>query len=202
MYSNSELRAMARDALRGNWGMAVLVIFLFTVISYVIGVVPVAGAILGLILAGPLSFGLYAYFLRTLRGQRPELSVIFSGFQQFVPTLVLYLLTMIFVFLWSLLLVIPGIIAALRYSMAYYILHDFPGMSGFEALSHSKEMMRGHKGRLFLLYLSFIGWALLCIPTFGIGYLWLAPYMQTSMAAFYDQLKTHQPAAPNPTMSM
>ncbi|TLS49434.1 DUF975 family protein [Paenibacillus antri] len=190
MSSNAEIRAAARDALRGQWGMAVLVAFVYMAITAVIGSIPVVKNIGPLLLGGPLAFGLYAYFLHVVRGNRPELGVMFSGFQRFVPTLVLYLLQAIFVFLWMLLLIVPGIIAALRYSMSYFILLENPGLSPLDAINRSKEMMQGHKMQLFLLQLSFIGWALLCVLTLGIGLLWLMPYMQTSMAAFYERLKS------------
>ena len=97
---------------------------------------------------------------------------------------------MILIFLlWSLLLIIPGIVAAYRYSMAFYILNDNPEMSAKAALDESKRMMAGYKGKLFCLQLSFIGWGFLCLFTLGIGYLWLTPYIQTSMAYFYQNLK-------------
>ena len=99
------------------------------------------------------------------------------------------LLSGIFVFLWSLLLVIPGIIKLFSYSMTKYILEDYPELSASEAIDRSRAMMRGHKFDLFWLYLSFIGWALLCVLTAGIGYLWLVPYMETAEAAFYEDVK-------------
>ncbi|MPN61797.1 hypothetical protein SDC9_209541 [bioreactor metagenome] len=92
----------------------------------------------------------------------------------------------IFVILWSLLLIVPGIIAAIRYSMCFYILADNPDIGIMEALNESKRMMRGNKWKYFCLNLSFIGWGLLCICTVGIGFLWLTPYVETSVIAFYD----------------
>jgi uncharacterized membrane protein len=192
MLSNADIRYAARERLKGNWGMAVLVVFLYSIIIGAVSSVPILGYIAYFILMGPFVFGLAVYFLQLTRGQRPELSVMFSGFQQFGVTLVLFLLVSIFTFLWSLLLIVPGIIAALRYSMAFFILSDNPGMSAMEAIRQSAEMTKGHKGKLFMLFLSFIGWYLLTILTLGIGLLWLAPYVQTSMAAFYEQLKTPQ----------
>jgi uncharacterized membrane protein len=96
----------------------------------------------------------------------------------------------IFTFLWTLLLVIPGIIKAFSYSMTKYILDDNPELSASEAIHRSRMMMRGHKFDLFYLYLSFIGWFLLCLLTAGIGFLWLAPYVDTSLAAFYEDVKS------------
>lgn len=100
-----------------------------------------------------------------------------------------YLLKNIFVFLWSLLLVIPGIIKSLSYAMTNYILVDHPEFSAGQAINLSKDMMYGHKFDLFYLYLSFIGWTLLCILTLGIGMLWLYPYIETAQASFYRDVK-------------
>ena len=90
--------------------------------------------------------------------------------------------------LWSLLLVIPGIIASYSYAMAPYILYENPGMRPTAAIKASKELMRGNKWRLFCLQFSFIGWALLCALTAGIGNLWLHPYQETAQASFYRQI--------------
>ena len=95
----------------------------------------------------------------------------------------------ILIFLWSLLLVIPGIIKSFSYSMTPFILDEFPELSPSEAIHRSRMMMKGHKFDLFWLYLSFIGWGILCLFTFGIGFLWLVPYMQTAEAAFYEEVK-------------
>lgn len=100
-----------------------------------------------------------------------------------------YLLSKIFVSLWSLLLIVPGIIKSLSYAMTCYILVDKPELSANQAISLSKDMMRGHKFDLFYLYLSFIGWIILCVFTLGIGLLWLLPYMQTAEASFYLDVK-------------
>ena len=95
----------------------------------------------------------------------------------------------LFIVLWSLLLIIPGIIKAFSYSMTQFILEENPELSANEAIDHSRAMMKGHKFDLFWLLLSFIGWGILCIFTFGIGYIWLTPYVNTSVAAFYEDVK-------------
>ena len=95
----------------------------------------------------------------------------------------------LFIFLWSLLLVIPGIIKMFSYSMTPYILEEHPELSANDAIDRSRAMMKGHKFDLFWLILSFIGWMILCIFTFGIGYIWLLPYMETSIAGFYEDVK-------------
>jgi uncharacterized membrane protein len=88
-----------------------------------------------------------------------------------------------------LLLIIPGIIAAISYSMTFYILADDNSLTAMEAIDKSKAMMEGYKLKYFYLSLRFLGWALLAILTFGIGFLWLAPYMMVASAKFYDDIK-------------
>ena len=115
--------------------------------------------------------------------------MLFSGFKNFGNALVAYLVMTIFVFLWLLLLIIPGIVAALAYAQTFYLLADNPSLDGLDAIRLSKRMMRGYKWKLFCLWLRFFGWALLCVLTFGIGLLWLWPYMAASYAHFYEDLK-------------
>jgi uncharacterized membrane protein len=116
-------------------------------------------------------------------------SQIFDGFNKFKKALGLYLLRALFVLLWSLLFIIPGIIASLSYSMAFYIMADDDSIRPKDALKKSKKMMYGYKWKLFCLGLRFLGWIILSILTIGIGFLWIAPYMQVSMAKFYDDIK-------------
>lgn len=144
--------------------------------------------VIHLILGGALSMGSAQYNLNLIDGYEASLSDLFSQFYRFVDGLVMNLLTGLFVFLWSLLLVIPGIVASYSYAMAPYILVENPGCSGSEAIRRSKELMKGHKGELFLLDLSFIGWGILATLTLGIGYLFLNPYTHAARAAFYRSL--------------
>ena len=95
----------------------------------------------------------------------------------------------ILTFLWTLLFIIPGIVKGFSYSMTPYILDEYPELSPVEAIHRSRMMMKGHKFDLFWLYLSFIGWGILCLFTAGIGFLWLIPYLQTAEVAFYEEVK-------------
>ena len=95
----------------------------------------------------------------------------------------------LFITLWSFLFIIPGIIKSFSYAMTPYILEEHPELSAYDAIQRSRKMMKGHKFDLFYLYLTFIGWFILCIFTAGIGYLWLSPYIETTKAAFYQDLK-------------
>ena len=99
------------------------------------------------------------------------------------------LLMYVYKSLWALLFIIPGIIKGYAYAMTPFILNDNPDLRANEAIELSMAMMNGHKWDLFCLKLSFIGWVLLCIFTFGIGYLWLIPYRYTSYAVFYEDVK-------------
>lgn len=95
----------------------------------------------------------------------------------------------LFIALWTLLLIIPGIIKTFSYAMTPYILNEYPSVGVNDSIDISRKMMKGHKLDLFLLELSFIGWGILCILTLGIGFLWLVPYMQTSLSIFYEDVK-------------
>jgi uncharacterized membrane protein len=99
-----------------------------------------------------------------------------------------YLLIIIFTILWALLLIVPGIIAAISYSMTFYIMADNKEMNAQDAIRKSKELMKGNKYRYFCLACRFIGWFLLSILSLGIGFLWLVPYFMTSNARFYESL--------------
>ena len=146
----------------------------------------------GVLVSGPLGIGMASYFLKMSRNKETKIEDLFTGFQNFGNTFLLGLLQIIFIFLWSLLLIIPGIIAALAYSQSFYIMADEPNIAPMDALKKSKEMMVGYKLELFFLGLSFIGWILLCLLTLGLGFLWLTPYMQATFTQFYLELKGDQ----------
>lgn len=100
------------------------------------------------------------------------------------------ILVPIFTFLWSLLFFIPGIVKSFSYAMTFYILNDHPEYSATQAITESRKMMHGHKGELFVLYLSFLGWDLLSLLTFGIlEIVYVAPYKAAAVAGFYDAIK-------------
>jgi uncharacterized membrane protein len=180
--------AQARESLRGKWLLAIGTMVVFELIMIAVQMIPKTGGIGGVIIAGPMSVGLAIFALALSRGQEARLPQIFEGFQKFGVALGAYLLMGLFVFLWALLLIIPGIIAAYAYSQTFYIIAEEPGIGPLQAIRKSKEMMRGNKGKLFCLNLRFIGWALLCLLTFGIGFLLLYPYMMISFAKFYDDV--------------
>tara|TARA_B110000238_G_scaffold100633_1_gene109669 strand:- start:401 stop:982 length:582 start_codon:yes stop_codon:yes gene_type:complete len=189
---NLVLMQMARKSLKEKWGLAVGT---FVVYMLIIGAIqatteffPLAGLLL-LAICGPMALGIAIFSINISRNQDARLEQIFQGFNNFSTSLGAYLLMLLFIFLWTLLLIIPGIIAALSFSMTFYILADDNSIGAMEAINKSKKMMNGYKWKYFCLGLRFIGWSLLCILTLGIGFLWLLPYMQVSMVKFYDDIK-------------
>ena len=149
----------------------------------------IAYAILILIVKGITEIGYSKFNLNLIRGENPQFTDIFSYYSYIFKGIGLTVIRGIFVFLWSLLFVIPGIVAVYRYAMMPYIIAEDPDIPIMEAMRKSKEMMYGNKGRLFCLHLSFIGWAILAALTAGIGLLWLNPYIAASEASFYESLK-------------
>jgi Predicted integral membrane protein len=127
--------------------------------------------------------------LDVIRGIKLDFARLFDGFKDYGRILGTMLLTTVYTFLWTLLLVIPGIMKSYSYAMTLFILKDYPELQYDAAIEKSMAMMSGHKMKMFLLDLSFIGWAILCCFTLGIGFLFLAPYVEASHAAFYEDLK-------------
>lgn len=187
-----EMRATAAAALKGKWGGAVLTTFVYMAIGCV--ATGILGIIPGLNLIATLACivmvaGFEVALLALLRnGEAVNVECLFDFFKE-SRLMGTVLLTSLYTFLWTLLFVIPGIIKGYAYAMTPYILKDNPNMKNNEAIELSMAMMNGFKWRLFCLQLSFIGWAFLCLFTLGIGYLWLVPYMQTSTAVFYEDVK-------------
>jgi len=192
---NRDLMTAAREALGGQWGVAIcpgLICFGISMVAQFLSLIPFVACLASigsLLIEGPLMLGLALFFLVLARVQQPNVGMMFNGFNQFGNALAAYILTVLFTLLWMLLLIIPGIIAAYRYAMTFYILADHPGMDALAAIRRSKEMMRGNKLKLFCLGWRFFWWFLLCIPTCFIGLIWLVPYMNTRLAKFYDDLK-------------
>lgn len=157
-------------------------------IIFIIGAIAVVWCLVMLVLGGAVSLGYAKFNLHLVDGQPPRFDDLFSEFHRIWPAFCLGFLMGLFTFLWSLLFIIPGILAAYSYAMAPYILAENPDMTAREAIAASKEMMRGNRWRLFCLGFSFIGWSMLCILTLGIGSLWLRPYEEAAHAAFYRKV--------------
>ena len=193
--SASNLRFLGRRALAGSWVEATMVIVIITLCTQIpallidtffgkprvlhteiageavdisLGNASALSGIFTLLVMGAFALGASKYFLALIRRQSHSTGQAFSGFEHFGNALLLMLLYTIFVFLWTLLLIVPGIIAAFRYSQAFYILADDPNKGALECLRLSKEMMRDNKLKLFCVDLSFIGWLILAAIPSGI----------------------------------
>lgn len=186
MKLNSELRRQAADTLTGNWGMAALITLVYSMLMG--GGSSLSMGLTNLIFL-PIVYGFTVLFLDLIRGVKLDFGRLFDGYKDIGRIFGTVLLVQVYTFLWTLLLVVPGIIKSYSYAMTFYILKDHPELAYNAAIEKSMAMMSGYKMKLFLLDLSFIGWAILCCFTLGIGFLFLMPYMLTSRAAFYEDLK-------------
>lgn len=147
-------------------------------------------SLLYIALASVVSVGYAQFNLSLVDGREAQPDNLFAHFSNFKTLFCARLLVMLYTFLWSLLLFIPGIIASYSYAMVPYLLAEYPDMTAREAITYSKELMYGNRWRLFCLHFSFIGWSFLCVLTLGIGNLWLGPYRHAAEAAFYRDLIT------------
>ncbi|MEB3053511.1 DUF975 family protein [Bacillus pseudomycoides] len=203
----SQLKRYALDALKGRWGLAVgatlLIGILIAIVEFTItGIFSISWgweeaqdsitvSIVTMLIIGPLTLGAYALVLHAIRGTDIRIGHLFKWFgegEKFGKAFFTYLLMYVYITLWTLLLIIPGIIKSFSYSMTYFILNDNPEYTANQAITESRHMMDGHKMDYFLLCLSFIGWFILSVLTLGIGFLWLAPYFYTTSAAFYEEI--------------
>ncbi len=209
------LRAKARENLAGKWPLAIAVAavavilgnlgayFLpefshsFTIpldgelelieglrISFKDGIFGLAAFILG----GVLDLGYSHFMLKLHDGQKAEFKDLFSQFNRFGNGFVQMFLRKLYILLWGLLFIIPGIIAGYSYSMTPYIMLEHPELTPSQAIRASKEMMNGHKGEYFVMSLGFFGWILLAVLTTNLGFLALNPYVKATEAAFYRSL--------------
>lgn len=202
--SFAALKEKAKSHLSGNWPVVILTVIIYLALtqlftnqnrvmtysregSYFSGTSAFFNLV-SFLVTGPLIYGLMLFF-RRLRTQTANVKDLFEGFSRFKDTFLLNFLTTIFVALWSILLIVPGIIAAIRYSMAYLIMTENPDMTAMESITASKMMMEGHKSEFFSFVLSFTGWFFLGIFTLGLGFLYLIPYYNASKVEFYEGLK-------------
>lgn len=198
MKTNSEYKNMALQSLEGNWSKAAIAALIFFAILEICGSSPrffldpvpgfISQGVISILLT-PIAYGFIVFFLRLIRRENTDYGRLFDGFSQYGRILVAELLKGIYVLLWSLLLVVPGIMKSYSYAMTEFILKDTPELNGEQAICESMRLMEGHKMQLFLLDLSMIGWFILSILTLGIGFLFLYPYLYTAHAHFYEDLR-------------
>jgi uncharacterized membrane protein len=184
----------ARASLKGRWRLAIKASFIVIAITAIPGFIKIGedlsvGDVLSLFIIGPFSFGTALFFLNFLREEHPKLHYLFEGFNFWWRTTKAYLLMTLYIFLWALLLIIPGIIRAFAYSQTFYVLADDKEIGARAALRKSMVMMKGYKWKLFRVHLRILGLAILCIFTLGIGFIWLLPYAQVVLAKFYEDIK-------------
>lgn len=235
MTPNPELRAKALAALRGKWVPAISTSLVFLALTQGIYLIlsdlitsETTSLLTGiektyetlkiewslssilLLISIPLGFGYFIIFLNLMRsGKEPKINALLDGFKNYGKVFGTMLLAYIFMVLWMLLLIIPGIIKSYSYAMVPYLIKDEPELGANETIEKSMAMMDGNKTKLFLLDLSFLGWSILAVlpiiiagtwidtlytPIFGIGVLWLYPYYYSARAAFYEDLKNAQHA--------
>lgn len=219
MKTNQELKNEALAALKGNWAPAVLAAVLLVVITVMLSIpsyvadffaqdvtsyedvdltklmislmLTQIGGILSVFLLYPMSIG-YAVAHKDLLlygDASVTRNVIRHSFKGYFRNVLAMLLTYVFTALWMLLFIVPGLVKAYAYAMTPFIIKDYPELSPNQAINLSIKMMDGHKFDLFCLSMSFIGWILLSILTLGVGLVWLMPYMETTVAAFYQDVK-------------
>ncbi|MBC1570991.1 DUF975 family protein [Listeria sp. FSL L7-0229] len=186
----SQVKRTAKESLRGNWGIAigifVLAWLILTITGGILGWIPFVGQVAMILVTGPLYTGVSWVYLAISRGEQPDVAYMFSGFKEFGRTFVAYLLICIFTVLWGLLLIVPGIIKTYSYSQTLFILRDNPNISPLDAITESRHMMNGHKGRLFGLSLTFLLWYLIPIGVAIVGSVIVFSGVATS--SYYDGL--------------
>jgi len=216
---NKELMAQGWNSFTRHWGIGIGGVIVYSLIVAGIQVIPVLGIIISLVIAGSMMIGLNTLNLAIARGEIAQISQIFEGFSTFKTALIAYLLQFLFILLWTLLLIIPGIIAAYSYAMTFYILADDKTIGARDAIAKSKQMMEGNKAKLFFLTLRFMLWVIIPIVLLGIVFALIIPhagtlivkvlvamlfiamivgmfvfisYMGITLAKFYDDLKKNQ----------
>ena len=205
MDNNQGYKNRALASLEGKWGTAAILSLIYFALSEGISFVvttpmgngtAISYSTQGIweLLCLPLGWGFTVYFLNLIRNEDIKYERLFDGYKDFVRVFLAMFLVLLAVVIGTILFIVPGIILALMFSQTEYILKDDKEISAVDALMKSMKMMEGHKMELFWLMLSFIGWFLLSCLTLGIGFLFLAPYFNTTMAHYYEDLKAENAA--------
>jgi len=182
LSANALIKTKAVSLLNDKWHQCAFISLIYFLLTN-------SFPLVSFIISGPLCLGIAIIFLKLSREEDYSIGNLFKGFDNFFTSLIAYILVFVFIVLWALLLIIPGMVAAFSYSLTFFIIADNPDISAHEAILKSKELMRGHKGELFSLFISFFGWIILSIVTFGVAFLWVFPYLNVSFALFYKKLK-------------
>lgn len=199
MILRSELKQNAKDQLKNNWGLAIGIIIVCTLISSIPNLlveidsesfaISIIIPIITLVITGPLTIGQCKFFINLANRSNPKFSDLWYGFNNMLRAIGVTLLVGVIVFIGTILFIIPGIILAFMYSQVYYIMAENPEMSIMNCLKESSRIMKGHKMDLFILELSFIGWGILMVITLGIAGLYVLPYYNATLTNFYLDIK-------------
>lgn len=209
----SKLKLLSKESLKDNWDLALVSTLIYSLVILIpfsvygtlcgfrsyrsLALVPNSWVILptklwAVFLWGGIELGIALVFLNFVRKKEASLRQLFAFFTEgklFVNSVAFYVIRRIYIVLWTLLLVVPGIVKTYSYAMAPYLLNDNQGLSANEAITRSRSLMHGNKCRLFLLDLSFLGWFLLVVASFGLANFYVMPYYQATRAQFYENLK-------------
>ena len=191
--SRAELKSQAKKVLKGKVFTFFLILLVPSLAFSIISAATAGfGAIAVVLVAGALEYALSVIFLTSLRkNTAPKFEDLFLGFKDnnFGRTLEAYVRIIFFTVLWSLLFFIPGIIKGIAYSQTFFLMADDKKLTAGEAQKKSIELMNGHKMDYFILQLSFFPWLLLVGLTLGFALIYVGPYMQLTLTAFYDKIK-------------
>ena len=198
MESISSYKDRAIASLKDKWMDAAIVALVYFVISegidfavssFLATETGFVFQLIWLLACAPLTWAFGVMFLDFIRGGELKVGKLFDGYKDSLRLSLAFFLYFLVVLVGVIFFIVPGIIFAMMFAQVPYILRDDENIGVIDALKKSANMMKGHKMQLFLLYLSFIGWAILAILTLGIGYLFLFPYMYTTVAHYYEDLK-------------
>ena len=172
----------------------ILTVVVFVGIMLIILTIAMVASLLYTFFGGIIETGYYKYNLTLIDGGDAGFNHLFGYFPRWKTLGFCALLRTLYVTLWTLLFIIPGIIATYTYAMTPFILAEDPSIGPNEAIERSKRLMYGHRWELFCLKFSFIGWHILCLLSFGVGYIWLTPYQYAALADFYREITFTRPA--------
>ena len=194
---NKQIMKDAQESLKGKWGISIAACLIVTIITIMVSLIggylineDWGGNILSLFIVPPMGVGMALFFLNLYNGNKLEIRTIFNPFKEvWLNSVLAYFMMIVIIFIGSILFIIPGIIASLMFSQAFYIIAEDNKIDPYNALVKSKKMMEGNKWKFFKIILRIILLAIVCIFTLGIGFIWLAPYQNTVYAKFYKVVK-------------
>ncbi len=194
---NSKIMKEAYASLKGKWGLAIggnllvgLIVVAVALVGWRIAGQDWGANLTSLIFSPPLAIGMTIFSLNIYRDNNPEIDNLFIPFKtNWVNSILAYFMMGALVAVGFILLIIPGIIAALMFSQVFFIMGEDKEIQAYDALVKSMNMMKGYKWKLFKIWLRLFGLSILCIFTLGIGFIWLSPYQNVVFATFYDDIK-------------